>query len=78
MFFEIPSLLRPDKAGRLTALAETLSLVDGRVANQGKLDEAQSSSRPAEPKPAKLFRIRRIVSEALGRSREFREFAFPI
>jgi PKHD-type hydroxylase len=77
MFLEIPSLLRPDEVGRLTALAETLSFVDGRVSNQGSPTKHNLQVDRESPNPQRYLEAARIVSEALGRSREFREFAFP-
>jgi PKHD-type hydroxylase len=77
MFLEIPSQLRPDEVGRLTVLAETLSFVDGRVSNQGNPTKHNLQVDRESPVPQRHLETARIVSEALGRSREFREFAFP-
>jgi PKHD-type hydroxylase len=77
MFLDIPSLLRADEVERLAAIAETLSFVDGRVSNKGNPTKHNLQVDRESPKPQGFLESARIVSEALGRPREFREFAFP-
>src|SRR5450755_2027939 len=77
MFLEIPSLLQPGEVGRLAALAETLSFVDGRVSNQGHPTTHNLQADRGSTKQQGCLESAHIVSEAPGRSREFRELAFP-
>ena len=69
----IPSRLRPDEVGRLIALAETLSFVDGRVSNQGNPIKHNPQVDRESPNPQGHLEPARIVSEALERSTKLHE-----
>ena len=76
MFLEIKSLLAPGEIERLRVLAAAMQFVDGRVSNQSNptkhnLQAARSGTDHGYTESVK------IATEALARSREFREFAFP-
>lgn len=74
MFLEIQNLLNADEVARLTALAGGMKFVDGRASNTGY---AQKQNLQADPADAAFAESVRIVGQALSRSREFRDFAFP-
>lgn len=76
MFREIRALLAPAEVERLRTLAADMPFIDGRVSNQTNptkhnLQAARSGSDPRYAESVK------IVTEALAKSREFRDFAFP-
>ena len=76
MFCEIKSLLASGEIERLRALASTMEFVDGRVSNQTNPTK-QNLQAVRSGTDQRYAESVRIVTEALGRSREFREFAFP-
>jgi PKHD-type hydroxylase len=76
MFLEIKSLLTPAEIERMRTLAAAMQFVEGRVSNQTNptkqnLQAVRSGADPLYTESVK------IATEALARSREFREFAFP-
>jgi len=76
MFLEIKSLLTPAEVERMRSLAAAMQFVEGRVSNQTNptKQNLQASRTGAD---ARYTETVKIATEALARSREFREFAFP-
>ena len=76
MFLEIKSLLAPAEIERMRTLAAAMQFVEGRVSNQTNptKQNLQAARTGADPRYTETVKI---VTEALARSREFREFAFP-
>jgi PKHD-type hydroxylase len=76
MFLEIKSLLAPVEIERMRTLAAAMQFVDGRVSNQTNATKQnlQAARAGADQRYTESVKI---VTEALARSREFREFAFP-
>jgi len=76
MFREIKSLLTPAEIERMRSLASTMQFVEGRVSNQTNptKNNLQAARVGADPRYTESVKI---VTDALARSREFREFAFP-
>jgi PKHD-type hydroxylase len=75
MFREIKALLAPAEVERLRTLAASMQFVDGRVSNQTNPTKINlQAARGADPRYAESVKI---ATDALARSREFREFAFP-
>jgi len=75
MFREIKSLLTPTEVERMRTLAATMPFVDGRVSNQ--TNPAKNNLQAARGADLRYAESVKIVTDALARSREFREFAFP-
>jgi PKHD-type hydroxylase len=76
VFLEIKGLLNAEEIARLTALAQQLEFVDGRITNRahpGK-DNLQIRGDVANPKHVESARI---VAAAFPRCRKFCDFAFP-
>lgn len=74
MFLKISNLLTPPEVARLVVLSHELRFVDGRVTNPANLTKNNQQADPADPKYAESVQI---VNAALGRSREFMDFAMP-
>jgi len=76
MFLEIKSLLTAAEIERMRSLAAAMQFVEGRVSNQTNptKQNLQASRTGAD---ARYTETVKIATEALARSREFREFAFP-
>jgi PKHD-type hydroxylase len=74
MFQKITSLLAPLEIARLMALSRELRFLDGRVSNPANQTKANLQVDHADPKYAESVQI---VSGAIGRSREFVDFAMP-
>ena len=74
MFLEIKSLLAPAEVARLVTLSRELRFVDGRVTNPANQTKNNLQVDYADPKYAESVQI---VNAALGRSREFIDFAMP-
>jgi PKHD-type hydroxylase len=76
MFLEIRSLLTPAEIDRMRTLAAAMQFVEGRVSNQSNptKQNLQAERSSADNRYTESVRI---ATEALARSREFREFAFP-
>ena len=74
MFLEIPSLLTAAEIDRLRDIARTSEFVDGRISNPHNTtkNNQQLHGRDGVAKESST-----IVAQALGRSEEFRNFAFP-
>ncbi|MEO8304254.1 MAG: Fe2+-dependent dioxygenase [Betaproteobacteria bacterium] len=74
VFLKIKNLLAAPEIARLTALSRELRFVDGRVSNPANVTKDNLQADHTDPKYAESVQI---VSAALGRSREFVEFAMP-
>ena len=76
MFLEIKALLDPTEVARLTALASQIPFIDGRLTNQGNPTKNNVQA-DRDGTDGKYKESVQILSAALGRSSDFREFAFP-
>lgn len=74
MFLEIKNLLSAAEVGQLVDISQRLNFVDGRASNSG-FD--QKHNLQADPRDNGYAESVKIVADAFGRSREFRDFAFP-
>lgn len=74
MFLEIKGLLTPPEVARLTALSKELKFVEGRLSNPANQTKVNMQ---ADLGDARYGESAQIVAQAFGRSREFRDFAFP-
>jgi PKHD-type hydroxylase len=74
VFCKIRNLLTPAEVTRLVELSRDLRFVEGRVTNPANLTKDNQQADPADPKYAESVQI---VNQALGRSREFMDFALP-
>jgi PKHD-type hydroxylase len=74
VFCKIRNLLTPAEIARLLELSRDLRFVEGRVTNPANLTKNNQQADPADPKHAESVQI---VNQALGRSREFMDFALP-
>jgi PKHD-type hydroxylase len=74
MFLEIPQLLSDAEIARLRQLGQELRFVDGRLSNPAN---TQKNNLQADPTDQKYAESSQIVGNALMRSDEFRNFAFP-
>jgi PKHD-type hydroxylase len=74
MFLEIKDFLNPQEVARLTALAASVSFVDGRISNPANQAKNNLQASHADPGYAESSRI---VADAFARSEEFRNFAYP-
>jgi len=76
MFLEIKSLLALAEIERMRTLAASMQFIDGRVSNQSNptKQNLQAARTGADHRYTESVKI---ITEALARSREFREFAFP-
>ena len=74
MFLEIKNLLTGAEVARLTALAQGMTFLDGRVSNTGFDQKRNLQADAADKDYAESVKI---VSDAFWRSREFRDFALP-
>ena len=74
MFLEIPDLLSPVDLGRLAEIARTRPFIDGRVTNPHSRVKANLQLDYRDPA---YLESSRLMAEALQRSEEFRNAAFP-
>lgn len=74
MFREIKGLLSGVEIERLAQLAATLHFVDGRVSNPANTSKQNQQADHADPRFAESVKL---VADALARSRELFDFAFP-
>ena len=74
MFLKIKNLLTLAEIERLVALSRQIRFVDGRASNPANLTKDNMQADPADARYAESVQI---VSAALGRSREFMDFAIP-
>jgi len=74
MLLTIKNLLTAAEIARLVALARELRFVEGRVSNPANTTKDNLQADHADPKFAESVQI---VSQALGRSRQFVDFAMP-
>lgn len=74
MILEIENLLQPLELTRIKELAAAMKFVDGRATNPGF---GQKSNLQADPADAGGGEVSQVVSDALKRSEEFGNFAFP-
>ncbi|MDZ4868445.1 MAG: Fe2+-dependent dioxygenase [Alphaproteobacteria bacterium] len=74
MFLEIKDLLTPAEVARLLTLSRELHFVDGRATNPANQTKQNLQADQADPKYAESVQI---ANAALGRSREFIDFAMP-
>jgi PKHD-type hydroxylase len=74
VFCKIRNLLTPAEVARLAELSRDLRFVDGRVTNPSNQTKNNQQADPADPKYSESVQI---VNQALGRSREFIDFALP-
>ncbi len=74
MILELKDFLTPAEVARLTALAQELHFVNGRISNPTNLTKDNLQADPADARSAESSRI---VADAFARSEPFRDFAFP-
>jgi PKHD-type hydroxylase len=74
MFLELRNLLSAQEITRLVHLSREIRFVDGRASNPANLTKDNLQADLADPRYAESTGI---VSAALTRSREFRDFAMP-
>ena len=74
MFLKIRNLLTAAEITRLQELSIELRFVEGRATNPANLTKNNQQADTADPRYAESVQI---VNAALGRSREFMEFAIP-
>jgi PKHD-type hydroxylase len=74
VFLKIKNLLTAPEIARLVTLSRELRFVNGRASNPANLTKDNLQVDPADPKYAESVQI---VNVALGRSREFMDFAMP-
>lgn len=74
MFLEIKGLLNPAEVTRLVDVSRELRFVDGRISNPANLTKNNLQAAPDDPRYAETSQV---VMQALLRSREFHDFAFP-
>lgn len=74
MLLKIRNLLAPAELARLSALSREIRFVDGRASNPANTSKDNLQADQGDPRYAESVQI---VSGALGRSREFMDFAMP-
>ncbi|HEX2593108.1 MAG TPA: Fe2+-dependent dioxygenase [Rhizomicrobium sp.] len=74
MFLQLPNLLTDPEIARLQQLAGELNFQDGRLSNPANVTKDNLQADASDPRYAESSQM---VSAAFGRSREFRDFAFP-
>jgi len=74
VFLKIKNLLTLAETARLVALSRELRFIDGRVSNPANTTKNNLQADPGDQRYAESAQI---VSNALGRSREFTDFAMP-
>jgi PKHD-type hydroxylase len=74
VFLKIKNLLAPAEIARLVALSREIRFADGRASNPANTSKSNLQADPGDPRYAESVQI---VSSALGRSREFMDFAMP-
>ena len=74
MLLKIKNLLAPAEIARLAAISSEIRFVDGRASNPANTTK---NNLQADPGDQRYVESAQIVSNALGRSREFMDFAMP-
>jgi PKHD-type hydroxylase len=74
VLLKIKNLLAPAEIARLAALSREIRFVDGRASNPANTTK---NNLQADPGDQGYVESAQIVSSALGRSREFMDFAMP-
>ncbi len=74
MLLKIRNLLVPAEIARLSALAREIRFVDGRASNPANTSKDNLQADLGDPRYVESVQI---VSGAIGRSREFMDFAMP-
>jgi len=74
MFIEIKKLLTDAELAHLTALSQSMAFEDGRTTNTG-FDQKQNLQ--VDPADKAFAESAAVVTNALARSRQFQDFAFP-
>jgi PKHD-type hydroxylase len=74
VLLKIRNLLAPAEVARLVALSREIRFVDGRASNPANTTKDNLQADPADQRYVESVQI---VSNALGRSREFMDFAMP-
>jgi PKHD-type hydroxylase len=74
VLLKIRNLLAPAEIARLAALSREIRFVDGRASNPANTSKDNLQADQGDPRYAESVQI---VSGALGRSREFMDFAMP-
>ncbi len=74
MLLKIRNLLAPAEIARLSALAREIRFVDGRASNPANTSKDNLQADLGDPRYVESVQI---VSGAIGRSREFMDFAMP-
>ncbi|HEY4075615.1 MAG TPA: Fe2+-dependent dioxygenase [Rhizomicrobium sp.] len=74
MFLEIKDFLTSQEVAQLTAIAQSLAFVDGRISNPA--NQAKNNLQASHDDPGQV-ESSRIVADAFARSQPFREFAYP-
>lgn len=74
MILEIEDLLRPTELVRVRELAAAAKFVDGRATNPGFEQKANMQADPADTGGSE---VSQLVADALKRSADFNNFAFP-
>jgi PKHD-type hydroxylase len=74
VLLKIKNLLAATEVARLTSLSRDLRFVQGRVSNPANVTKDNLQADASDPKYAESVQI---VNAALGRSREFVDFALP-
>lgn len=74
MFLEVKGVLAPDDVEKLREIARAAPFVDGRISNPANTAKVNQQ---ADTQSQHFVEAATIVSTALMRTREFRDFAFP-
>ncbi len=74
MFLELKDFLNPQAVARLTAIAGSVTFVDGRISNPANQAKNNLQASHADPGYAESSAI---VADAFARSEAFRNFAYP-
>jgi PKHD-type hydroxylase len=74
VLLKIRNLLAPAEVARLSALSREIRFADGRASNPANTTKDNLQADPADQRYVESVQI---VSNALGRSREFADFAMP-
>jgi len=74
LLLKIKNLLAPAEIARLAAISSEIRFVDGRASNPANTTK---NNLQADPGDQRYVESAQIVSNALGRSREFMDFAMP-
>src|ERR1700726_2581393 len=74
MFLELTGFLNAVEVARLRALGRELKFVEGRLSNPANKTKDNLQADLSDPRYAESVNV---AAGAFGRSREFRDFAFP-